>query len=70
MAHQAFRRDTTESEEILGFSRQVGSVETLRMLFVLTAADVMGVGPGRLDRMEIAAPGRSLQPNAASLERG
>jgi [protein-PII] uridylyltransferase len=46
MAHQAFRRDTTESEGILELSREVGSVETLQMLFVLTAADVMGVGPG------------------------
>jgi [protein-PII] uridylyltransferase len=46
MAHQAFRRDTSEYEEILDFSREVGSAERLRMLFVLTAADVMAVGPG------------------------
>jgi [protein-PII] uridylyltransferase len=46
MAHLAFRRDTSEPEGILDFSREVGSAERLRMLFVLTAADVMGVGPG------------------------
>lgn len=46
MAHQAFRRDTSEYEEILDFSREVGSAERLRMLFVLTAADVAAVGPG------------------------
>jgi len=46
MAHQAFRRDTSEYEAILDFSREVGSAERLRMLFVLTAADVIAVGPG------------------------
>jgi [protein-PII] uridylyltransferase len=46
MAHQAFRRDMSEYEPILEFSREVGSAERLRMLFVLTAADVTAVGPG------------------------
>jgi [protein-PII] uridylyltransferase len=46
MGHQAFRRDNSEYEAILDFSREVGSVERLRMLFVLTAADVSAVGPG------------------------
>jgi [protein-PII] uridylyltransferase len=46
MAHLAFRRDTSEPEGILDFSREVGSAERLRMLFVLSAADLMGVGPG------------------------
>ncbi len=46
MAHLAFRRDTSETEGILDFSREVGSAERLRMLFVLTAADLLGVGPG------------------------
>jgi [protein-PII] uridylyltransferase len=46
MAHQAFRRDNSEPETILDFSREVGSAPALRMLYVLSAADVMGVGPG------------------------
>jgi [protein-PII] uridylyltransferase len=46
MTHLAFRRDTSEPEAILDFSREVGSAERLRMLFVLSAADLMGVGPG------------------------
>jgi [protein-PII] uridylyltransferase len=46
MAHQAFRRDISEYDAILDFSREVGSAERLRMLFVLTAADVTAVGPG------------------------
>jgi len=46
MVHLAFRRDTSEPDSILEFSREVGSAERLRMLFVLSAADLMGVGPG------------------------
>jgi [protein-PII] uridylyltransferase len=46
MAHQAFRRDISEYDAILDFSREVGSAERLRMLYVLTAADVTAVGPG------------------------
>lgn len=47
MAHLAFRRDTSNLELLLDFGRDVGSPETLRMLYVLTAADIMAVGPGR-----------------------
>ncbi|MFT4559750.1 MAG: [protein-PII] uridylyltransferase, partial [Planctomycetaceae bacterium] len=35
-----------DPQVILEFSHEVGSAEKLRMLFVLTAADVSGVGPG------------------------
>ncbi len=46
MAHQAFRRDTGDDSLVAGFARDVGSPEVLRMLTVLTAADVSAVGPG------------------------
>ena len=46
MAHQAFRRDTTDDSLVVKFARDVGSPEVLRMLAVLTAADVSAVGPG------------------------
>ncbi|MEZ6055796.1 MAG: [protein-PII] uridylyltransferase [Planctomycetaceae bacterium] len=46
MADIAFRRDTADPDLLVKFSHQVGSPELLRMLFVLTAADVTGVGPG------------------------
>lgn len=46
MAHLAFRRDLSDPEVLLRFSRDVGSPENLRMLFVLTAADITAVGPG------------------------
>ncbi len=46
MADIAFRRDISDEKLLLQFSRLVGSPETLRMLYVLTAADVSAVGPG------------------------
>lgn len=46
MADIAWRRDITDSSLILSFSREIGSPDTLRMLYVLTAADVTAVGPG------------------------
>lgn len=46
MSHLAFRRDIADPEILLQFSREVGSPELLRMLYVLTAADLIAVGPG------------------------
>jgi [protein-PII] uridylyltransferase len=45
MAHVALRRNIDDVNEVLNFARDVGSPEYLRMLFVLTAADIQGVGP-------------------------
>ncbi len=46
MAHVAFRRDIDDADMLVEFSRDVGSPELLRLLFVLTAADFAAVGPG------------------------
>ncbi len=46
MVHLAFRRDFSDPEVLLRFSRDVGSPEHLQMLYVLTAADLQAVGPG------------------------
>lgn len=46
MATLAFRRDTSDPEVLLNFNYQVGSLDALRMLYVLTAADISAVGPG------------------------
>jgi [protein-PII] uridylyltransferase len=46
MAHLAFRRDSGDDSLVVRFARDVGSPEVLRMLAVLTAADVSAVGPG------------------------
>jgi [protein-PII] uridylyltransferase len=45
MAHLAFRRDTSDAKLLADFARRVGTPEVLRMLFVLTAADIASVGP-------------------------
>jgi len=45
MAHLAFRRDVGDASIVAGFARDVGSPEVLRMLALLTAADVSAVGP-------------------------
>ncbi len=46
MSHLAFRRDVGDDSIVAGFAREVGSPEILRMLTLLTAADVAAVGPG------------------------
>jgi [protein-PII] uridylyltransferase len=46
MVHLALRRDTTDPALALRFSHEVRSPETLRMLYVLSAADLAAVGPG------------------------
>lgn len=46
MSHLAFRRDISDPVILLHFAHEVGSPETLRMLYVLTAADLTAVGPG------------------------
>lgn len=53
MSHLAFRRDTTEPAVIADFCRLVGDPETLKMLFVLTCADMAAVGPGVLNDWKV-----------------
>ncbi|TLY43744.1 MAG: [protein-PII] uridylyltransferase [Nitrospirae bacterium] len=50
MSNTAFRRDSSDEKVVLRFARQVGKPEALKMLFVLTAADVAAVGPGVFTR--------------------
>jgi [protein-PII] uridylyltransferase len=49
MSHLAFRRDTSDDQIIVRFAVEVGSAEILRLLFVLTCADLAAVGPGVLN---------------------
>jgi [protein-PII] uridylyltransferase len=49
MSHLAFRRDTSDDQIIVRFAVEVGSPEVLRMLYVLTCADMAAVGPGVLN---------------------
>lgn len=45
MPDLAFRRDITDATVLVDFARLVGAPELLRMLYVLTVADIRAVGP-------------------------
>ena len=45
MAHIAQRRDLHDEQMIIQFARQMGKSENLKMLYLLTYADIKGVGP-------------------------
>ena len=47
MSHTAFKRDILDPKTILDFKALVQSVERLRLLLILTVADIRAVGPGR-----------------------
>ena len=53
MSHLTFRRDTSDLILIKSFAEEIGSVERLRMLFVLSCADLAAVGPGVLNDWKI-----------------
>ncbi|MEX2560690.1 MAG: HD domain-containing protein, partial [Pirellulales bacterium] len=53
MSYLAFRRDTSDEALVVRFAVEVGSPETLQMLFVLTAADLAAVGPGVLNAWKV-----------------
>src|SRR5687767_3835741 len=45
MTNTAFRRDLEDEKTICDFAQTMGSVNNLKMLYLLTYADVRGVGP-------------------------
>jgi [protein-PII] uridylyltransferase len=45
MTHTAFRRDLEDDKTIRSFAETMGSSSNLKMLYLLTFADVRGVGP-------------------------
>ncbi|HWH79024.1 MAG TPA: [protein-PII] uridylyltransferase [Candidatus Binatus sp.] len=45
MTHTAFRRDLEDDRTVFDFAKTMGSVNNLKMLYLLTFADVKAVGP-------------------------
>ena len=48
MSHIAFRRDLSDEKVLIELARTLGQPELLKMLFILTYADIKGVGPDAL----------------------
>ena len=53
MSHLAFRRDTSEEQIIRQFAEEIGGADRLRMMLVLTCADLAAVGPGVLNDWKV-----------------
>ena len=53
MSHLAQWRDTNDDNVVIQFAVDVGSAETLQMLYVLTCADLAAVGPGVLNSWKL-----------------
>src|SRR5439155_10171274 len=49
MSHLAQQQDITDDSVVVAFAVEVGSPEVLKMLYVLTLADLAAVGPGVLN---------------------
>jgi len=71
MAHLAFRRDTSDESVVVRFAVDVGSPDLLKMLFVLTCADLASVGPKVLNhwKLEVLSElyGRTMRHLAGEL---
>lgn len=53
LSHLAFRRDTSDESILLQHVAEIGSPALLKMLFVLTCADLAAVGPGVLNQWKL-----------------
>ncbi|HMO13079.1 MAG TPA: [protein-PII] uridylyltransferase [Pirellulaceae bacterium] len=53
MSHTAFRRDINDEGLVAEFGANVGSVKLLKLLYLLTCADVSAVGPGVLNQWKL-----------------
>ncbi|MFN6128444.1 MAG: [protein-PII] uridylyltransferase [Planctomycetota bacterium] len=53
MTHTAFRFDLTQKSTIIRFALQVGSLERLKLLTILSCADLDAVGPGAMNEWKL-----------------
>ena len=69
LSHLAFRRDTSDESIVLEHAAEIGSPAVLRMLFVLTCADLAAVGPGVLNQWKLEVLTRTLHADDGPSER-
>ena len=53
LSHLAFRRDTSDESIVLEHSAEIGSPSMMRLMFVLTCADLEAVGPGVMNQWKL-----------------
>ncbi|NOY29910.1 MAG: HD domain-containing protein, partial [Planctomycetes bacterium] len=70
MSHLAFRRDTSDVKLLSNFANDVGSTDRLRMLFVLSCADLDAVGPGVLNDWKIDVLADVFARSSKLLQKG
>ena len=70
MSITAQSRDLNDRKTIADFAAVVQSLERLRMLLVLTVADIKAVGPGRLEWLEGPVAAHPLLRDRAAAHRG
>lgn len=54
MSHAAFQRDINDNNLVAEFAANVGNKNVLRMLYLLTCADIAAVGPGTLTQWKFS----------------
>ncbi len=62
MSGTAFKRDIGDPQTIQDFVERVQSPERLKLLLILTVADIRAVGPQGVERLEGGAVARALPP--------
>ena len=70
MAHIAQRRDLSDDRLIIEFARLMGMSENLRMLYLLTFADLMAVGPEVMTPWKAYLLGELYEKSFLILEKG
>ena len=67
MTHLAFRRDLSDRQVLMTFAKTVATPEVLRMLYILTLADVAAVGAGTLTDWKRALLGELFEKTLSIL---
>jgi [protein-PII] uridylyltransferase len=70
MAHIAQRRDLNDEKMIMQFARQMEKSETLKMLYLLTYADIRAVGPDVWTDWKASLTQELFEKSFEMLERG